>query len=362
MKYLDEFRDGSLAEQLMERIWTRPATPVSLMEVCGTHTVAMFRHGIRQLLPEHVTMLSGPGCPVCVTANRDIDWALALAQRPNTIVATFGEMLKVPGSVASLQQARAEGADIRVVYSPMNAIQIASNNAGTSVVFLGTGFETTAPTVACSILEAERLGLRNYHVFSAHKVMPPAMRALVAADEIKIDGFLCPGHVSTIIGSQPYRFIADEFGIPCVVTGFEPLDILQAIDMLLAMRAEGRAEVQIQYRRAVRPEGNPTAAETMGRVFEPTDAEWRGLGTIAGSGLAIREEYARYDASRIFDVVAGPTREHLGCRCGEVLRGVVRPPECPLYGRLCTPEHPVGPCMVSSEGSCSSWYQYAGVK
>lgn len=360
MKYLDEFRDGGLAERLVERIHQRPVIPVNLMEVCGTHTVSIFRHGIRQLLPEHVSMLSGPGCPVCVTANRDIDRAIALAHRPDTILATFGDMLKVPGSYSSLQQARAEGADVRVVYSTLDALQIARANPEKSVVFYGVGFETTAPTVACSILEAERLDLRNYYVVSVHKVMPPAMRALVASDEIRIDGFLCPGHVSAVIGSEPYRFLAGEYGIPCVVAGFEPLDILQSVDMLLAMRAEHRAEVEIQYRRVVRPQGNPVALEQMQRVFAPADAEWRGLGMIPGSGLEIREEYARFDGLRLLQADTGPAREHAGCRCGEVLRGVVKPPRCPLYGRVCTPENPVGPCMVSSEGACSSWYQFAG--
>ena len=362
MKYVDDYRDGGLAARLVARIRQRPATPVNLMEVCGTHTVAIFRHGIRQLLPEHVSMVSGPGCPVCVTANRDIDWAVALARRPDTILATFGDMLKVPGSSSSLQQARAEGCRVRVVYSTLDALEIARAHPEKSVVFFGIGFETTAPTVACSILEAERLGLRNYFVFSVHKVMPPAMRALVASGEIRIDGFICPGHVSAIIGSEPYRFLARDYGIPCVVSGFEPLDILQSIDMLLAMRAEGRAEVEIQYRRVVRPGGNQAALEQLCRVFEPADAEWRGLGPIPGSGLRIRDEYARFDAQRAFHVDLGPTREHAGCRCGEVLRGVVKPPECPLYGRVCTPENPVGPCMVSGEGTCSTWYQFAGVE
>lgn len=362
MKYLDEFRDSDLAARLVERIHRRPATPVNLMEVCGTHTVAVFRHGIRQLLPEQVSMVSGPGCPVCVTANRDIDWAIAFARRPGAILATFGDMLKVPGSFSTLQQARAEGADVRVVYSTLDALQIARANPGRPVVFFGIGFETTAPTIACSILEAERLGIGNYYVFSVHKVMPPPMRALVASGEIRIDGFLCPGHVSAIIGSEPYRFLPREYGIPCVISGFEPLDILQSIDMLLEMRAEGKAEVRIQYRRVVRPEGNRVALEQMYRVFQPADAEWRGLGVIPGSGLEVREEYARFDARRAFQVDPGPTREHVGCRCGEVLRGVVAPPECALFGGVCTPESPVGPCMVSSEGTCSTWYLFGGVE
>ncbi|MHB0868547.1 MAG: hydrogenase formation protein HypD [Chloroflexota bacterium] len=362
MRFLTEYRDSSAAARLVERIHRRATVPVNLMEVCGTHTVAVFRHGIRQLLPEQVSLVSGPGCPVCVTANRDVDWAIAAARRPDVILATFGDMLKVPGSSSSLQQARAEGCEIRVVYSTLDALAIARANPRKTVVFFGIGFETTAPTVACSILEAEETGLENYQVYSVHKVMPPPMRALVDAEEIKIDGFLCPGHVSTVIGSEPYRFLAEEYGISCVIAGFEPLDILQSIDMLLAMKAGGRAEVAIQYRRVVRPEGNPVALEQLYRVFQPADAEWRGLGIIGDSGLQIREEYARFDAGRTLQVDPGPTREHAGCRCGEMLRGVVQPPECPLYGRVCTPENPVGPCMVSSEGTCSTWFQFAGVE
>lgn len=361
MKYVDEFRDGAAAARLVERINRHPAVPANIMEVCGTHTVAIFRHGIRQLLPQHISLVSGPGCPVCVTANRDIDWAIALARQPGVILATFGDMLKVPGSRSSLQQAKAEGCRVRVVYSTLDALEIARTHPDSSVVFFGIGFETTAPTVACSILEAERMGLSNYYVFSVHKVMPPPMRALVASGEMRIDGFLCPGHVSAIIGSEPYEFIAREYGIPCVISGFEPLDILQSVDMLLAMRAEGRAEVAIQYRRVVRPEGNLAALEKLYQVFQPADVEWRGLGVIPGSGLEIRDGYARFDARRAFQIEPGPTLEHRGCRCGDVLRGLVPPPECPLYGRACTPESPVGPCMVSSEGACSTWYQFAGV-
>lgn len=362
MKYLSEFRDSDLARRLVERIHHRPAIPVTLMEVCGTHTVSIFRHGIRQLLPAQVNLVSGPGCPVCVTANRDVDWAIAVAHQPDVILATFGDMLKVPGSSSSLQQARAEGCDVRIVYSTLDALAMAHANPHKNVVFFGIGFETTAPTVACSILEAEETGLSNYYVYSVHKVMPPPMKALVDAEEIRIDGFLCPGHVSTIIGSEPYRFLARDHGIPCVIAGFEPLDILQTIDMLLAMKADGRAEVEIQYSRVVRPRGNPVAQEQLYRVFQPADSEWRGLGSIPGSGLEIREEYARFDARRAFQVDPGLAREHQGCRCGEVLRGVVKPPECRLYGKVCNPENPVGPCMVSSEGTCSTWFQFAGVE
>jgi hydrogenase expression/formation protein HypD len=362
LKYLAEFRDGSLAAGLLERIRRRPPVPTTIMEVCGTHTVALFRHGIPRLLPEHVTLISGPGCPVCVTDNRDIDWAIALARQSGVILLTFGDMMRVPGSSGSLQQARAEGCDIRPVYSPLDCLTVAESNPERSIVFLGVGFETTTPTVACAILEAERLGIRNFHVLSSHKVMPPPLEALASAGEVRIDGLICPGHVSAVIGSRPYVFLPDRYGISCVIAGFEPLDMLQAIDMLLAQKAEGRSEVEIQYRRVVREEGNPVAREMARRVFEPVDAGWRGLGTIPASGLAIREEYARFDARLAFPLDPGPARDHPGCRCGEVLRGVARPPDCALYGRACTPDSPFGPCMVSSEGTCSAWHQYVGVQ
>jgi hydrogenase expression/formation protein HypD len=362
VKYLAEFRDGSLAAGLLDRIHRRPPVPTTIMEVCGTHTVALFRHGIPQLLPEHVTLVSGPGCPVCVTDNRDIDWAIALARQPGVLLLTFGDMMRVPGSSASLQQARAEGCDIRPVYSALDCLDIARANPGRPVVFLGVGFETTAPTIACAIVEAERLGIRNFHVFSAHKVMPPALDALASAGEIRIDGLICPGHVSAVIGSRPYRFLPERYGISCVIAGFEPLDMLQAIDMLLVQKLEGRSAVEIQYRRVVREDGNPVAREMMRRVFEPVDAGWRGLGSIPASGLTIREEYGRFDARLAFPLDPVQTTEHRGCRCGEVLRGVARPPDCALYGMACTPDKPIGPCMVSSEGTCAAWFQYAEVQ
>lgn len=362
MEHLEAFRNLALASALVERIRRRPAIQVRLMEVCGTHTAAIFRHGIRDLLPPNISLVSGPGCPVCVTASRDIDRAIALASTPGVTLTTFGDMLRVPGSTSSLQRARADGADVRVVYSTLDALEIARSNPNRQVVFFGVGFETTAPTVACSVLEAERLGLHNYFVYSVHKVMPPPMKALVNSGDVRIDGFICPGHVSTIIGATPYQFLAEEFGIPCVIAGFEPLDILQSIDMLLAMRIDGRAGVEIQYSRVVRPEGNPVALEQMNRVFQPSDAEWRGLGMIPASGLAVRKDYAQFDATRVFQVDPGPTKEHSGCRCGEVLRGAITPAECSLYGGICTPEEPVGPCMVSSEGTCSNWYQFVGAE
>lgn len=358
MKFVSEFRDPSLAGALAERIRRWDGPPVKAMEVCGTHTVAIFRHGIAALLPPEVTILSGPGCPVCVTPNAEIDKAIALANRHDVVLATFGDMMKVPGSYSSLSEAKAGGADIRVVYSPQEALGMAEGNPRKAVVFFGIGFETTSPTTAFCVLEAERRGIKNFFFLSAHKVIPPAMKALLDSGEVNIDGFICPGHVSTIIGSRPYEFIPREYGIPCVIAGFEPVDILQAIAMLLDMRAAGKAEVAIQYSRAVRPEGNPVALETVNRAFQEVDAEWRGLGGIPASGLKLAKALKGFDAELHWDIRPGPSREIEGCRCGEVLRGVYTPSECLLFGSGCTPEHPVGPCMVSSEGTCSAWFLY----
>lgn len=358
MRFIDEFRNSAAGQALAVRIQEKKVRPANLMEVCGTHTVAIFKHGIRQFLPEKVSMLSGPGCPVCVTPNADIDKAIALAQNGGVILVTFGDMMKVPGSYSSLHQVRAIGADIRVVYSVLDALKLAEDNPGKSVVFFGVGFETTAPTTASAIVAAERLGLDNFFLLSVHKLIPPAMRALLASDEVHIDGFLCPGHVSTIIGSQPYEFIPREYGIPCVIAGFEPLDILQAIDMLLEQISAEEARVDIQYRRAVRQEGNPVALKCLSTVFEVTDAGWRGIGIIPGSGLKLGQQFRRFDAECAFKIVTRPPKEAANCRCGDILRGVSTPWECHLFAKACTPEHPVGPCMVSTEGTCSAWYLY----
>ena len=358
MRYVQEFHNAAAARGLVAAIERITSRPLNLMEVCGTHTVAIFRHGIRQLLPPPLSMLSGPGCPVCVTTNADIDKAIALAEQSGVTLATFGDMMKVPGSYQSLQQVKADGSDVRVVYSPRDAVCMARDNPRRPVVFLAVGFETTAPTIAAALLEAEALGLKNFYLISVHKLIPPAMRALLAAGEVRIDGFICPGHVSVVIGSQPYQFIPQQYGVPCVITGFEPLDVLQGIEMLLRQIAEGRAEVEIQYRRGVRPEGNPLARELLSRVFETSDADWRGLGCIPGSGLKLRPEYRRFDAEEAFAISPPPAKEHKGCLCGDILRGAKTPPECPLFAATCTPERPVGPCMVSSEGTCAGWYQY----
>ena len=358
MKYVNEYRDPELSKKLLDRIHRRSHKPVKLMEFCGGHTVAIFKHGLRQLLPPNIEMLSGPGCPVCVTAAADLDRAIALGKLPGVIITSFGDMIRVPGSRASLQQARGDGADVRVVYSAQDALKIATENPGKSVVFIGIGFETTAPTVAASILQAEREKIDNYFVLSLHKVCPPIMKAILDLGEVRLDGIICPGHVSAIIGTRPYQFLANDYGIACAVSGFEPLDILLAVDRLVEQIESGRPQVDNPYSRGVKPEGNPAALRLMDSVFEIGDANWRGIGSIPASGLQFRPEYARFDAARRFDIIPGTAREPKGCICGAVLRGVSTPRDCRLFRVTCTPEHPVGPCMVSSEGSCSTYFQY----
>ena len=305
MKYINEFRDAELGKSLIARIRQRSTRPARLMEFCGSHTVSIAKHGLRQLLPPNITMLSGPGCPVCVTANADLDKAIALAKLPDVIITTFGDMMKVPASRSSLQQVKAEGGDVRIVYSTLDALQIARNNPSKSVVFIGVGFETTAPTVAASVLQAEQQGIDNYYVLSLHKLCPPVVKALLDSGEVKIDGIVCPGHVSAIIGSLPYEFIPRDYGIACVVSGFEPLDILQCIDMLVAQIESGQPGVEIAYRRGVKPEGNQIALELMDKVFEVCDGNWRGIGVVPGSGLRLRKRYQRYDAEHNFEIKPG---------------------------------------------------------
>lgn len=358
MKYIDEYRDGTIAKGLIRKIGKFSKKPTRLMEICGTHTMAIFRHGIRSVLPKNIDLISGPGCPVCVTAIEEIDRSVRLARIPDVIVTTFGDMIRVPGTESSLQQEQGRGADVRMVYSTFDALKIAEDNPEREVVFLGIGFETTAPTVAAAIKTAHDRKINNFSVLSAHKLLPPAMDALISGGDFDIDGFICPGHVSTIIGTSSYETVVDRYGIPCVVVGFEPIDILQGILMLVEQAENGRAEVEIQYTRAVTPEGNPGALKTMAEVFEPCDSPWRGLGTIPGSGMAIREKYAGYDARNRFALDVPPAKEPPGCRCAEVLRGIIRPFECKLFRHGCSPLNPVGACMVSSEGTCAAYYKY----
>ena len=350
--------DACMSEikSLSERI----GRPVQLMEVCGTHTVSAFRSGLRSLLPDDVSLIAGPGCPVCVTPNAYLDRAIAISREPDAMIATFGDMLRVPGSESSLEKERAAGARIRMVYSPMDALDAARAEPRARVVFLGVGFETTMPAIAWTLKKAREDGVGNYSVLCAHKTIPEAMAALLASGETRIDGFMCPGHVSVVIGAGAYRPLCERHGVPCVVTGFEAFDMAQAVRMLLAQVAEGRAEVEIQYRRSVDEQGNAAAEAACAAVFEKCATEWRGVGVIPDSGMRIREEFAAHDASRVFADVAVPEpAENPGCICGEVLRGVKSPPDCPLFGNACTPSEPVGACMVSSEGSCAAYHKFA---
>jgi hydrogenase expression/formation protein HypD len=355
MKYLDEFRNPGAVKGLTEKIKELPGS-FTFMEVCGTHTMAISRAGLRALIAPSVDLISGPGCPVCVTADADIDRAIAVAHMPGVVLATFGDMMKVPGTEGSLAEAAAKGAHVKVVYSPLDALDLARENRSRDVVFLGVGFETTAPTVAATLLKAREEHLINFYVLSFHKVVPPALRALVSLDDFKVDGFILPGHVSAIIGSSAYAFLAEEFGVPCVVTGFEAADILQAVYRLMKMTEEG-AGVETEYSRAVHYEGNRKALAVMDEVFEPVDAEWRGLFVIPRSGLALRERFRDFDAGTWEAELPEPKGDR-GCRCGEILCGRIRPPECQFFAEACTPETPVGPCMVSSEGTCASYYLY----
>lgn len=352
------FKDPKLARGLIETIHRLAPEHATLMEVCGTHTVAIARNGIRDLMPEGLRLASGPGCPVCVTCNRDIDTVIALARIPNLTITTFGDMTRVPGSTSSLLAEQAAGRSVEIVYSPLDALAFAKAHPEREVVFVGVGFETTTPLVAMAVKRAKAMGLSNFTVFAAHKNMPGALELLVGDPTLELDALILPGHVSTIIGAEPYRFLAEKYGIPGVITGFEPVDVLQGIAMLVRQLHEGRAEIEIAYARGVMPGGNPVALAAIDEVFETCTATWRGLGDIPGSGYRIRDEFANFDAVRRFEPDVEPTRDPKGCRCGDVLRARIAPNECPLFRTVCTPENPVGPCMVSSEGSCAAYYRY----
>ena len=353
---LFRLRDPARAEALA-RAMRRfdPARPVKIVHVCGTHEAAIAEHGLRSLLPEGVEVYEGPGCPVCVTSTADINLAVKLALEEGAIVCTFGDMLRVPGTELTLEEARAQGADVRVVLSAADAVRVAGENPGKEVVFFAVGFETTAPGTAAVLLEAPP---DNFSVLCSHKLIPPALEALLRENS-EVQGFLAPGHVSTIIGSDAYRELAGKYRVPVVVGGFEPLDVLYAIALILRQIAEGRAEVENAYPRAVRPEGNTRARELMERVFRVVDASWRGIGTIPASGLELADGFARYNARERFGLEAETGEEELpGCRCPEIIMAKAVPTDCPLFGESCTPLSPVGPCMVGVEGACSIWYRY----
>lgn len=358
---LDSFKDPTLAKNLVASITKLAeslARPIHIMEVCGTHTVAIARSGFRSVMPENIRLISGPGCPVCVTANKDIDEMIALTRHPEIIVATFGDMMRVPGSSTSMLARKAEGADVQVVYSPLDAINLAKANPERQIVFVGVGFETTTPLIAATLERAAALNLGNFSVIGAHKRVPPALDVLVNDSQVTLDALILPGHVSTILGVEPYEFLSSRYNIPGVITGFEPVDVLQGIAMLLEQLHRREAEIQIAYMRGVRKEGNPTARAAIDKIFAISDATWRGLGLIPDSGYRIRNEYALYDATKRFELEVEMTVEPKGCLCGDVLRGMISPNGCPLFGRACVPENPIGPCMVSSEGSCAAYYRY----
>lgn len=357
MKFVDEFKDKAVVLKIADKI-SALNVGGNLMEVCGTHTMAIFRYGIRSLLPKGVKLMSGPGCPVCVTSEEDVDAMIKLADAPDSIITTFGDMIRVPGSAGSLNSKKAEGADIRVVYSPLDALNVAQENKNKRVVFLGVGFETTAPTVAATVIQAHEKGLNNFFVYSAHKLIPPAIKALLDSGEAHIDGFLLPGHVSVILGEEPYEFIGRDYNIPSVITGFEPLDIMESIYELLKEKKAGDDSIEIEYSRVVKPEGNPKARTVMYEVFEEAPAVWRGLGEIPKSGLEFKEKYSRFDAKKEFKVTPARSKPSSACFCGKILRGIKTPLDCKLFGRVCTPENPKGPCMVSTEGACAAYYKY----
>jgi hydrogenase expression/formation protein HypD len=358
LRHLEEYRDPELSRSLIRRIRETSRRPVRLMEVCGTHTMAIFRSGIRSVLPETISLLSGPGCPVCVTGQGEIDAFVELVRRDGVTVATFGDLLRVPGTESTLERERAAGRDARIVYSAADAVALARERPDRTVVFLGIGFETTAPTVAAAVLSARESGLENFRVLSAHKRVLPALFALAADPELAIDGFLLPGHVSIVLGTEGYRPFFDRHRMPCVVAGFEPADILQAVRMLAEQIENGAPALENAYGRAVTAEGNRRAREIMDTVFESGDAVWRGMGVIPESGLFFREDFAEFDARRTLGIVARDVPEPPGCACGEVVTARRTPPECPLFRTRCTPMRPVGPCMVSSEGTCAAWYRY----
>lgn len=357
IRYSHEYHDETLAQGLVKKIKAESKKPFRLMEVCGTHTMAIFRHGIRSLLPKHIELISGPGCPVCVTAQNEIDAFIRLAQKEDVIITTFGDLMRVPGTDSSLLREKARGFDIQVVYTPFDVLEISQNNPSKQVVFLGIGFETTAPAIAATILTARQRRIVNLKVYPALKTVRPALRALMAAPDVRIDGFMLPGHVSVILGTEAYRDFFDTYQISCVIAGFEPVDILSAIVMTVEQAETGAVSLENAYRRAVTDAGNVTAQKTIETVFETADTRWRGIGIIPESGLTIREAFSDFDARQLVSIPA-ERPEPKGCSCGDILVGRMQPPECKLYKKACTPEDPVGPCMVSCEGVCAAFYRY----
>jgi len=361
VKFVDEFRSSDYSKRLVETLQTisrsSPQT-INIMEVCGTHTMAIFRYGIRDVLPANVNLISGPGCPVCVTPQSYIDTALELICRKDVIMATFGDMMKVPGRRSSLLKKKAEGADIRIVYSPMDCLTLAAENPSKQIVFLAVGFETTAPMTAVTAIEARKKGLTNLFFFTAHKIVPPVMEALIKDQDVNLDGFLLPGNVCAIIGTEPFGFLSKEFKIPGVVTGFEPVDILQGLNTLVSLISEKDYKIANDYKRIVRPDGNVKAKEYLNKAFNLVDSNWRGIGKVPKSGLEFNRQFEEFDALKHFEISYEEYDGDSGCRCGEILKGKINPTQCPLFKQLCTPENPVGSCMVSSEGTCAAYFRY----
>ncbi|WBT09744.1 hydrogenase formation protein HypD [Corynebacterium sp. SCR221107] len=367
MKFVDEFRDPKAARQLIERIQemsTKLDHPIKLMEICGGHTHTIYRYGLENLLPDNIDFVHGPGCPVCVIPMGRVDDALWLASQPDVILTTFGDMMRVPGSDYSLMQARAQGCDIRFVYSPLDSLKIAEENPDKKVVFFAVGFETTAPSTAVTLKYAKERKLSNFSVFSNHVTIEPPLRAIADGGETQVDGFIGPGHVATVVGTEAFEFLPQEFNLPVAVCGFEPLDILQGTAMLIEQFvsgevAKGNAKVENQYARVVRPEGNPAARALLDRVFTIRDTfEWRGLGWLDNSGMGISEEFAEFDAERLFEVPGKRVADPVACECGSVLTGHIKPWQCKVFGTACTPDTPIGTCMVSPEGACAAYYNF----
>jgi len=358
MKYIDEYRDPGYIEKIKSRISTFVSKrEIRLMEVCGTHTMAIHRFGLHLMLPENVKMLSGPGCPVCVTENSYIDTAICYAEK-GFIITTFGDMFRVPGSYSSLEEIKANGGKVEIVYSPFDSLMIAKRSPDIPVVFLSVGFETTAPGIASTVLEARKQNINNFYILPGNKLVPPALEVLLKDNKTKVDGFILPGHVSTIIGKSPYMFISDKYKVSSVISGFEPLDIVSSFVILLEMIHDNSPQILNNYKRAVRNNGNPKAVEIMCKVFQECDVEWRGIGKIKDSGLRLKDNFKEMDVRNKYPIEIPVSKENPLCRCGDILKGVSLPQDCPIFGNACTPDHPVGPCMVSSEGTCSAHYKY----
>ncbi|MFC1594265.1 hydrogenase formation protein HypD [Candidatus Omnitrophota bacterium] len=363
MKYIDEFRNKRIVKKLVSELYAlAPQNKnINLMEVCGTHTNSFFRYGLNNLLPPAINLLSGPGCPVCVSSQDYIDKAIEYAKRKEVSIVTFGDMLRVPGTSSSLEKQRAQGADIHMVYSPLDAMTIAQQRPSRTIIFLGVGFETTIPTVALTIQHAKRNKIDNFFVLCSHKLIPPAMKILASDTRLNLDGFICPGHVSAIIGAVAYRPLARRFHTPCVIAGFEPIDMLEGIRMLVQQIINKKSTVEIQYRRVVKEQGNPAALKIISEVFKVADVAWRGLGVLPKSGLTLKKPYQRFDIEKVMPLrlaSSGKKQPKSKCLCGDVLKGIIKPTQCPSFGKRCTPTSPLGPCMVSFEGSCAIYYKF----